>query len=100
MKLKMNIRTTEKEDLNSIVEAGFAIPGCPIPFLEGLKNAAWSQNARGLWNGFSAKILAWLHTMKTKTLPATCFLQVHAADFSEIVKEPFLLLDAAGFRQL
>lgn len=48
MKLKINIRTTEKEDLNSIVEAGFAIPGCPIPFLEGLKNAAWSQNARGL----------------------------------------------------
>lgn len=48
MKLKMNIRTTEKEDLNSIVEAGFAIPGCPIPFLDGLKNAAWSQNARGL----------------------------------------------------
>ena len=44
----MNIRTIEKEDLNCIVEAGFALKGCPISFLEELKNAAWSQNAPGL----------------------------------------------------
>lgn len=44
----MNIRTIEKEDLNCIVEAGFAFKGCPISFLEELKNAAWNQNASGL----------------------------------------------------
>ena len=44
----MNIRTIEKVDLNSIVEAGFSISGSPISFFGELKNAAWNQNARGL----------------------------------------------------
>lgn len=44
----MNIRRIEKEDLKSIVEAGFPFKGCPISFLEELKNTAWKQNTHGL----------------------------------------------------